>query len=722
MQPHQTQRQSAGSFTHGRSSCAGLRRWGRIFVPLAVAVALLGGARSADAQSPVYSTSRSDAVVVQVSQVGCVNCFFPPEGADGYSSDRYERPMAGGTGANVRFDYIDITGDQAGFDATWVYYRLNLSGGTLSSKYAAEINFIGGARAERGDLFILFDQPGVKLTSAWGTTGIEIFRDNSTGNAAVGGTSPSTSDDSKATDGYETTVAVGTNVVARVSGSSLEIAIRRTFLTSLNGNVAPVRASFRGWAGNNFNRNQMYPHDHRQRNEAGSPYRWLRTAAPAGVNATQCPAAFDPALTTAHRDWLDSGTPTNTGFSNPCWNAGNLYEIDNIGSAAELATSYSLFFTSVNLAIEKTASASTVQPSQAFSYTLTVRNPSTGSGAATGVMAIDSLPAGVTFQGATGTQGTCGHSAGVVTCSIGSLAVGATVTITIQVLAPSTAGTIVNVGRVSSNETDTNTANNRATATTIVSSGGSVDVTPDGAGPLARLPSNGTDYSFAFSVRNTGTAVDSYTLTSWLGVADPTVAVIDSITGGNVTRGSRADSASVTGIAAGTAATVNVWYRVTDVATGSRQSLYLRARSVTTTTASDSGWVQIEVARPELSLRKQAVVSGDLGPGSELNYTLRFSNAGRFSAHQLTLWDSLPPEVLWKLQAIEPQLPEGILAAISYSEDGLTWEYVPSSGGCGAPAGFDGCIRHVRWVFSGEFPPATSEEADGSLTFVVRLR
>jgi uncharacterized repeat protein (TIGR01451 family) len=55
-----------------------------------------------------------------------------------------------------------------------------------------------------------------------------------------------------------------------------------------------------------------------------------------------------------------------------------------------------------------------------------------------------------------------------VTCNIGSLAVGAAATITIVVNAPSTAGTITNTATIKANETDPNTANNSASASTQV--------------------------------------------------------------------------------------------------------------------------------------------------------------------------------------------------------------------------------------------------------------
>ena len=96
-----------------------------------------------------------------------------------------------------------------------------------------------------------------------------------------------------------------------------------------------------------------------------------------------------------------------------------------------------------------------------FNYIAGITN--NGSASATAVTFTDTLPAGVTFVSATGTQGTCGAVGNVVTCNVGTLPSGTTAAVTITVTAIA-AGTISNTASVASSTADTNAANNSATA------------------------------------------------------------------------------------------------------------------------------------------------------------------------------------------------------------------------------------------------------------------
>src|SRR5207302_658585 len=121
---------------------------------------------------------------------------------------------------------------------------------------------------------------------------------------------------------------------------------------------------------------------------------------------------------------------------------------------------------SVDLAITKTgpATATTGGP---IAYALGATN--NGPDAATGATVTDTLPAGVGFVSATSSQGTCTNASGTVTCGVGSLASGATASITINATAPATAGTIVNTATIGGNEPDPTPTNNTASASTQVS-------------------------------------------------------------------------------------------------------------------------------------------------------------------------------------------------------------------------------------------------------------
>ena len=99
------------------------------------------------------------------------------------------------------------------------------------------------------------------------------------------------------------------------------------------------------------------------------------------------------------------------------------------------------------------------------SYTLTVTN--NGPSPATGVTAVDTLPASFTYVSSTPSQGTCGHAAGVVTCNLGGLGIGSSATITV-VVTPTVAGTFDNTVVVDGNEDDSNPANNTDVEPTTV--------------------------------------------------------------------------------------------------------------------------------------------------------------------------------------------------------------------------------------------------------------
>ncbi len=103
-----------------------------------------------------------------------------------------------------------------------------------------------------------------------------------------------------------------------------------------------------------------------------------------------------------------------------------------------------------------------------FSLTLTVTN--LGPTNASDVAVVDTLPPGVSFVSANASQGTPVFGGGQVTCALGSLASGASATVTITVQ-PTVAGLIYNDTTVSGNQPDLNPYNNGAqTAVTVSAS------------------------------------------------------------------------------------------------------------------------------------------------------------------------------------------------------------------------------------------------------------
>ena len=109
----------------------------------------------------------------------------------------------------------------------------------------------------------------------------------------------------------------------------------------------------------------------------------------------------------------------------------------------------------VSLAVTKVAADATPFVDTDDSYTITVANQ--GPDPATGVVLSDSLPSGETFVSATASQGSCSAAGGAVTCSLGTIAVGGSVeiTVTVHVGADTAGASITNTATTTANEHNT---------------------------------------------------------------------------------------------------------------------------------------------------------------------------------------------------------------------------------------------------------------------------
>jgi uncharacterized repeat protein (TIGR01451 family) len=118
----------------------------------------------------------------------------------------------------------------------------------------------------------------------------------------------------------------------------------------------------------------------------------------------------------------------------------------------------------IDLSITKTDRPDPVFVGAQLVYTLTVRNA--GPDTANNVRVTDALPATTRFVSVKTSQGTC-TGGGVVRCSLGSIASGGRAIVTI-VVRPSEPGALINTATVVGDEAESNTANNRASAPTLV--------------------------------------------------------------------------------------------------------------------------------------------------------------------------------------------------------------------------------------------------------------
>ena len=147
---------------------------------------------------------------------------------------------------------------------------------------------------------------------------------------------------------------------------------------------------------------------------------------------------------------------------------------------------------STDLSITKSASPDPILGGTNLTYTITVTN--NGSDAASGVTVQDTLPAGTTFVSVNPSTPTCSNSSGTVSCNLGSLANGATVTVTVVVTVPNAAGWIRNVATVSLATDDPDSSNNTAIRDTRVNT--TTDPDSDGVSSTEESGPNGTNPNY----------------------------------------------------------------------------------------------------------------------------------------------------------------------------------------------------------------------------------
>jgi len=162
-----------------------------------------------------------------------------------------------------------------------------------------------------------------------------------------------------------------------------------------------------------------------------------------------------------------------------------------------------------DVAISGSVSPNPVLAGNNITYQLTVTNNGPSPTSAAAVMVTDTLPAGVTFVSATPTVGSCSLAAGVITCSLGTLAAGSSVNITVidAVNASTAAGTTITSAFTASSATsDPNPANNSVMLSTLVTVPNQADVTVTKTGSPNPVNVN-TTLAYTIQVTNNGPAV-----------------------------------------------------------------------------------------------------------------------------------------------------------------------------------------------------------------------
>jgi uncharacterized repeat protein (TIGR01451 family) len=118
-----------------------------------------------------------------------------------------------------------------------------------------------------------------------------------------------------------------------------------------------------------------------------------------------------------------------------------------------------------DLSVTQTDSPDPVLAGQRLAYEIRVRND--GPATATGVVVLEELDAGVRFESAAASRGSCSESAGVVRCALGTAAPGETVTVAVRVT-PTAQGTIAARATVQADQSDADALDNASRVLTSV--------------------------------------------------------------------------------------------------------------------------------------------------------------------------------------------------------------------------------------------------------------
>ena len=124
-----------------------------------------------------------------------------------------------------------------------------------------------------------------------------------------------------------------------------------------------------------------------------------------------------------------------------------------------------------------------------------------------------------------------------------------------------------------------------------------------------------------------------------------------------------------------------------------------------------------------LVLSKAVSPTGSQLPGTDLTYTVTFTNSGGAAASNFVISDAIPANTDFKVGSVVNTLgTTGLTVTVAYSNDnGSTWTYTPVSGGGSAPAGYDRNVTTVRWSFTGSLSQ-TSPNNTGNVKFTARIR
>jgi len=397
-----------------------------------------------------------------------------------------------------------------------------------------------------------------------------------------------------------------------------------------------------------------------------------------------------------------------------------------------------------DLSITKTDSATTVYQGGPVSYTITVTN-NTAAFAVTATMT-DTVPATVTSvtwtcAASAGSSCTAASGSGNAINTSATLQPNGTATYAVSgTVSASATGTLTNTATtaVPSFLTEATPANNSASDSDTINIQADLSVTKtDGVASITA----GSPVTYTIVVKNAATSTGA---SNGSIVTDTVPALITSViwTCGSATLGGVCGAASGSGNTISTTANLPVGATVTYTvsgtlavtatgtlantgqvitpASGVSDPTDLSRTGAGNNSATDSDSI---TAVPSVALAKSVSPSGSQIPGTDLGYTITFTNSGGVAAQTLVIKDPIPSSTDFKVGSVANTLgTTGLSVVVAYSNNsGTTWTYVPASGGGGASAGYDRNVTNIRWTFTGNLS-ATSPNNTGSVSFIAKIR
>ena len=307
--------------------------------------------------------------------------------------------------------------------------------------------------------------------------------------------------------------------------------------------------------------------------------------------------------------------------------------VEDPNTADNAATEITTVSPAANLTVTKADSPDPVLLGSELTYTLTVTNR--GPSDAADVTLTDTLPGSVEFASA---SAGCAEAAGTVTCALGTLGSGDSVTVSI-VVSTTAVSTITNSATVSSSVADPSTGDNTATETTTVSPAADLSVTKaDSPDPVLL----GDELTYTLTVTNAGPSYD--TLVSFTDTLPEGVSLVSSTPSQGSCSGTSTVSCTLGTIASGDIATVSIV--VIPNVTGDLTNTATVTSSVADTSTGDNTATETTTVIPAANLSVTKAGSPDpVLLGEELTYTLIATNSGPSDATDVTLTDTLQASV-----------------------------------------------------------------------------